>query len=95
VPGSELVRRQAEEEGLHQVFLDAGFDWRSPGCSMCLGANGDTVGEGVRVVSTANRSFANRQGPGSRTHIASPVLAAASALAGFITDPRDFMGEKE
>ena len=91
VPGSELVRRQAEAEGLHRVFTDAGFDWRSPGCSMCLGANGDTVGSGVRVVSTANRSFANRQGPGSRTHIAGPVLAAASALAGFITDPRDFL----
>ncbi len=88
VPGSELVRRQAEEEGLHWVFIDAGFDWRSPGCSMCLGANGDTVGSGVRVVSTANRNFANRQGPGSRTHIAGPVLAAASALAGAIADPR-------
>ena len=88
VPGSELVRRQAEEEGLHQVFIEAGFDWRLPGCSMCLGANGDTVGNGVRVVSTANRSFANRQGPGSRVHIAGPVLAAASALAGHIADPR-------
>lgn len=88
VPGSELVRRQAEEEGLDKVFIDAGFDWRSPGCSMCLGANGDTVGSGVRVVSTANRNFANRQGPGSRTHIAGPLLAAASALAGCIADPR-------
>ena len=92
VPGSELVRRQAQAEGLHQVFIDAGFDWRSPGCSMCLGANGDTVGDGVRVVSTANRSFANRQGPGSRVHIAGPALAAASALAGQIADPRGIVG---
>lgn len=88
VPGSELVRRQAVEEGLDKVFTDAGFDWRSPGCSMCLGANGDIIGPGERAVSTANRNFAGRQGPGSRTHIAGPVLAAASACAGFITDPR-------
>jgi 3-isopropylmalate/(R)-2-methylmalate dehydratase large subunit len=88
VPGSEQVRRQAVEEGLDKVFTDAGFDWRLPGCSMCLGANGDVVGAGERAVSTANRNFAGRQGPGSRTHIAGPVLAAASACAGFITDPR-------
>jgi 3-isopropylmalate/(R)-2-methylmalate dehydratase large subunit len=92
VPGSELVRRDAEREGLHQVFMEAGFDWRRPGCSMCLGANGDTVGRGERLVSTANRSFANRQGPGSRTHIASPALAAASAIAGHIVDPRTLGG---
>jgi len=88
VPGSEQVRRQAVAEGLDKVFSDAGFDWRSPGCSMCLGANGDVVGPGERAVSTSNRNFAGRQGPGSRTHIAGPVLAAASACAGFITDPR-------
>ncbi|MDB5946280.1 MAG: leuC [Ramlibacter sp.] len=94
VPGSELVRRQAEAEGLDQVFIDAGFDWRSPGCSMCLGANGDTLARGERAVSTANRSFAGRQGPGSRTHIAGPVLAAASALAGYIADPRSIMASE-
>jgi 3-isopropylmalate/(R)-2-methylmalate dehydratase large subunit len=91
VPGSEQVRRDAEAEGLAQVFRDAGFDWRRPGCSMCLGANGETLASGVRAVSTANRNFAGRQGPGSRTHIASPALAAASAIAGRIADPREFM----
>lgn len=93
VPGSELVRRQAEQEGLAQVFVDAGFEWRSPGCSLCLGANGDTLARGERAVSTANRNFAGRQGPGSRTHIAGPALAAASALAGAIADPRDYLSE--
>ncbi|RYY98923.1 MAG: 3-isopropylmalate dehydratase large subunit [Comamonadaceae bacterium] len=91
VPGSELVRRQAEEEGLAQVFVDAGFEWRRPGCSLCLGANGETLAAGERAVSTANRNFAGRQGPGSRTHIAGPALAAASALAGMIADPRDWL----
>ncbi len=93
VPGSEQVRRQAEEEGLAQIFKEAGFDWRLPGCSMCLGANGDIIGNGERAISTANRNFAGRQGPGSRTHIASPVLAAASACAGVIADPREFIAE--
>jgi 3-isopropylmalate/(R)-2-methylmalate dehydratase large subunit len=93
VPGSELVRRQAESEGLAQVFVDAGFEWRLPGCSLCLGANGDTLARGERAVSTANRNFAGRQGPGSRVHIAGPVLAAASALAGAIADPREFIQE--
>jgi 3-isopropylmalate/(R)-2-methylmalate dehydratase large subunit len=88
VPGSEQVRREAEAEGLHEVFLQAGFDWRTPGCSMCLGGNGDIIGPGERAVSTANRNFAGRQGPGSRTHIAGPEVAAASACAGFIADPR-------
>jgi 3-isopropylmalate/(R)-2-methylmalate dehydratase large subunit len=92
VPGSEQVRRDAEDEGLHRVFTEAGFDWRSPGCSMCLGGNGDTIGNGERAVSTANRNFAGRQGPGSRTHIASPALAAASACAGAIADPRKLEG---
>jgi 3-isopropylmalate/(R)-2-methylmalate dehydratase large subunit len=91
VPGSEQVRREAEAEGLHRVFMDAGFDWRAPGCSMCLGGNGDTIGSGERAVSTANRNFAGRQGPGSRTHIAGPAMAAASACAGAIVDPREFM----
>ncbi|MCJ0765887.1 3-isopropylmalate dehydratase large subunit [Variovorax terrae] len=89
VPGSEQVRREAQAEGLDQVFIAAGFDWRTPGCSMCLGANGDTLGRGERALSTANRNFAGRQGPGSRTHITGPVLAAASACTGVITDPRD------
>lgn len=88
VPGSEQVRREAEAEGLDRVFTDAGFDWRRPGCSMCLGGNGDTLAPGERAVSTANRNFAGRQGPGSRTHIAGPVLAALSACEGAITDPR-------
>ena len=88
VPGSEQVKRDAEAEGLHDIFRAAGFEWRAPGCSMCLGANGDTVGPGQRSISTANRNFVGRQGPGSRTHIASPELAAASACAGAIADPR-------
>lgn len=90
VPGSELVRREAEAEGLDRVFTEAGFDWRRPGCSMCLGANGEIASPGERMLSTANRNFAGRQGPGSRTHIASPVVAAASAIAGAIADPREF-----
>jgi 3-isopropylmalate/(R)-2-methylmalate dehydratase large subunit len=91
VPGSEQVRRDAEAEGLAQVFVDAGFEWRRPGCSMCLGANGETLAPGERSVSTSNRNFAGRQGPGSRTHIASPAVAAASAIAGQIADPREFL----
>jgi 3-isopropylmalate/(R)-2-methylmalate dehydratase large subunit len=91
VPGSEQVRRQAEAEGLAQAFIDAGFEWRLPGCSLCLGANGDTLAPGERAVSTANRNFAGRQGPGSRVHIAGPALAAATALTGEITDPREFL----
>jgi 3-isopropylmalate/(R)-2-methylmalate dehydratase large subunit len=90
VPGSEQVRRDAEAEGLHRVFKEAGFDWRLPGCSMCLSANGDTIGPGERALSTANRNFAGRQGPGSRTHVTGPVVAALSACMGAITDPRRF-----
>jgi 3-isopropylmalate/(R)-2-methylmalate dehydratase large subunit len=92
VPGSVGVKRQAETEGLDVVFRAAGFEWREPGCSMCVGMNGDTLAPGQRSVSTSNRSFAGRQGPGSRTHIASPLVAAASACAGAITDPRQMMG---
>lgn len=93
VPGSEMVKRQAQEEGLDKIFLAAGFEWRNPGCSMCLSANGETIGPGERAISTANRNFAGRQGPGSRTHIASPAVAAAAACAGFIIDPNqmDYM----
>ena len=87
VPGSLSVARQAEDEGLAQIFRAAGFEWREPGCSMCVGANGDVVGHGERCVSTSNRNFVGRQGPGARTHLASPAVAAASALAGHIASP--------
>lgn len=88
VPGSEEVRRAAESEGLHEVFREAGFDWRLPGCSMCVAANGEVAAAGERIVSTSNRNFVGRQGPGARTHLASPVTAVVSALAGEIADPR-------
>jgi 3-isopropylmalate/(R)-2-methylmalate dehydratase large subunit len=88
VPGSQSVRRQAESEGLHRVFLDAGFEWRDPGCSMCTAINGDQLEPGERCVSTSNRNFRNRQGPGGRTHLASPAMAAAAALNGRLTDVR-------
>jgi 3-isopropylmalate/(R)-2-methylmalate dehydratase large subunit len=91
VAGSGLVKAQAEQEGLDRIFTDAGFDWGHPGCSMCVGTNGDTVGAGKRCVSTSNRNFVGRQGPGSRTHLASPATAAASALAGRIADVRDYL----
>ncbi|WP_077000567.1 3-isopropylmalate dehydratase large subunit [Variovorax sp. KK3] len=91
VPGSQAVQRQAEAEGLDTIFRDAGFHWRLPGCSMCVGTNGDTVPTGERCVSTSNRNFVGRQGPGARTHLASPATAAASALAGRIADPRPFV----
>ncbi len=88
VPGSENIKRQAESEGLHKVFLEAGFEWREPGCSMCLAVNGDTIAPGQRSVSTSNRNFVGRQGPGGRTHLASPAMAAAAAIAGRIADVR-------
>jgi 3-isopropylmalate/(R)-2-methylmalate dehydratase large subunit len=88
VPGSEGVKRQAEAEGLDRIFKAAGFEWREPGCSMCLAANGETVPRGKRSVSTSNRNFVGRQGPGARTHLASPAMAAAAALAGAIADVR-------
>jgi 3-isopropylmalate/(R)-2-methylmalate dehydratase large subunit len=88
VPGSETVKREAEAEGLDRIFTDAGFQWREPGCSMCLGANGDIVPPGQRSVSTSNRNFVGRQGPRARTHLASPAMAAAAAIAGAITDLR-------
>jgi 3-isopropylmalate/(R)-2-methylmalate dehydratase large subunit len=84
VPGSQPVREQAEREGLDAIFRDAGFEWRQPGCSMCVGANGDIGASGERCVSTSNRNFVGRQGPGVMTHLASPATAAASALAGVI-----------
>jgi len=91
VPGSQQVKRAAENLGLHRVFIEAGADWREPGCSMCLGMNGDTVGRGQLSVSTSNRNFEGRQGMGARTVLASPLTAAASAIAGRICDPRPLM----
>ena len=88
VPGSETVKRDAEAEGLDRVFTDAGFEWREPGCSMCLAANGETVPPGQRSVSTSNRNFVGRQGPRARTHLASPAMAVAAAVAGAIADVR-------
>lgn len=88
VPGSESVRRQAEEEGLDEIFLTAGAEWRYAGCSMCLAMNGDQLSPGQYAVSTSNRNFEGRQGSGSRTFLASPLTAAASAISGQITDPR-------
>jgi 3-isopropylmalate/(R)-2-methylmalate dehydratase large subunit len=89
VPGSAAVKRLAEEEGLHQVFLDAGFEWRRAGCSMCLGMNADILSPGERCASTSNRNFEGRQGRGGRTHLVSPQLAAATAIAGHFVDPRE------
>jgi 3-isopropylmalate/(R)-2-methylmalate dehydratase large subunit len=88
VPGSENIKREAIAEGLDKVFIEAGFEWREPGCSMCLAANGETVGPGQRSVSTSNRNFVGRQGPRARTHLASPASAAAAAIAGAIADVR-------
>ena len=89
VPGSGLVKRQAEEEGLDQIFLDAGFEWREAGCSMCLGMNPDRLTPGQRCASTSNRNFEGRQGPGGRTHLLSPAMAAAAAVTGCLTDVRE------
>jgi len=88
VPGSLQVKKAAESLGLDKIFIAAGAEWREPGCSMCLGMNGDTVGNGQLCVSTSNRNFEGRQGIGSRTVLASPMTAAASAIGGRITDPR-------
>jgi 3-isopropylmalate/(R)-2-methylmalate dehydratase large subunit len=91
VPGSQQVKRQAEAEGLDRVFLEAGAEWRESGCSMCLGMNGDVVGRGEYSVSTSNRNFEGRQGSGARTLLASPLTAAACAVRGRVTDPRELM----
>jgi len=90
VPGSGLVKKQAEEEGLDKILMDAGFEWRDAGCSMCLGMNPDQLKPGERCASTSNRNFEGRQGRGGRTHLMSPELAAASAIKGNIADIRDF-----
>ncbi len=88
VPGSGLVREQAEQEGLDQIFIEAGFDWREPGCSMCLAMNDDILQPGERCASTSNRNFEGRQGKGGRTHLVSPLMAAAAAVSGHFADPR-------
>jgi 3-isopropylmalate/(R)-2-methylmalate dehydratase large subunit len=92
VPGSGLVKRQAEAEGLDRIFVEAGFEWREPGCSMCLAMNPDKVPPGERCASTSNRNFVGRQGPGARTHLLSPAMAAAAAVTGRLADVRDLMG---
>jgi 3-isopropylmalate/(R)-2-methylmalate dehydratase large subunit len=91
VPGSGLVKRQAEAEGLDRIFIDAGLEWREPGCSACLGMNPDKVPPGERCASTSNRNFVGRQGPGSRTHLLSPAMAAAAAVTGRLTDVRELV----
>jgi 3-isopropylmalate/(R)-2-methylmalate dehydratase large subunit len=90
VPGSGIVKAQAEREGLHRVFIEAGAEWREPGCSMCLGMNPDTLGDGQHCASTSNRNFEGRQGRGGRTHLVSPAMAAAAAVAGHFVDVRDW-----
>ncbi len=93
VPGSGLVKRAAEAEGLDRVFTDAGFEWRAPGCSMCVGMNGDLGRAGERIASTSNRNFEGRQGQGVRTHLLSPAMAAAAAVTGRLTDVRALLRE--
>jgi 3-isopropylmalate/(R)-2-methylmalate dehydratase large subunit len=90
VPGSGIVKQQAEREGLDRILIDAGFEWREAGCSMCLGMNPDKLTPGQRCASTSNRNFEGRQGPGGRTHLLSPAMAAAAAITGHLTDVRDF-----
>ena len=91
VPGSGLVKKQAEEEGLDKIFVEAGFEWRNPGCSMCLAMNADKLPSGKHCASTSNRNFEGRQGAGGRTHLVSPQMAAAAAVAGHFTDVRDYL----
>ena len=90
VPGSGLIKQQAEQEGLDKIFIAAGFEWRQPGCSMCLGMNDDILKPGERCASTSNRNFEGRQGKGGRTHLVSPLMAAAAAIAGHFVDPRTY-----
>jgi 3-isopropylmalate/(R)-2-methylmalate dehydratase large subunit len=93
-PGSTLVKRQAEEEGLDKVFCDAGLEWGESGCSMCVGINGDLVPAGERCASTTNRNFRGRQGPGARTHLMSPAMVAAAAVAGRLSDVRPLLADR-
>jgi 3-isopropylmalate/(R)-2-methylmalate dehydratase large subunit len=90
VPGSQAVKRAAEAEGLDRIFRDSGFEWREAGCSMCLGMNADTLLPGERCASTSNRNFEGRQGRGGRTHLVSPMMAAAAAITGHFTDVREW-----
>jgi 3-isopropylmalate/(R)-2-methylmalate dehydratase large subunit len=92
VPGSGLVKQQAEAEGLDKIIVEAGLEWREPGCSACLAMNPDKVPAGERCASTSNRNFTGRQGPGSRTHLVSPAMAAAAAVTGRLTDVRELVG---
>jgi 3-isopropylmalate/(R)-2-methylmalate dehydratase large subunit len=89
VPGSHVVKKQAEAEGLDKIFIEAGLDWREPGCSMCLAMNPDKLAQGERAASTSNRNFEGRQGRGGRTHLVSPEIAAATAIAGHFASPGD------
>jgi 3-isopropylmalate/(R)-2-methylmalate dehydratase large subunit len=91
VPGSQRVKAAAEREGLDRIFTEAGFEWRNPGCSMCLGMNEDVLEPGQRCASTSNRNFEGRQGRGGRTHLVSPAMAAAAAVAGRLVDVRQYM----
>ena len=91
VPGSGLVKLQAEAEGLDKIFLEAGLEWRDPGCSMCLAMNADKLGQGEHCASTSNRNFEGRQGFGGRTHLVSPAMAAAAAIAGYFVDVREML----
>jgi len=91
VPGSGQVKQQAEAEGLDRIVLAAGFEWREPGCSMCLGMNPDQLTPGQRCASTSNRNFEGRQGPGGRTHLVSPAMAAAAAVTGHLIDVRELL----
>jgi 3-isopropylmalate/(R)-2-methylmalate dehydratase large subunit len=95
VPGSQAVKAQAEKEGLDVIFKEAGFDWREPGCSMCLGMNPDILSPGERCASTSNRNFEGRQGRGGRTHLVSPEMAAAAAIAGHFVDIRTWNVNEE
>ncbi|MTI13904.1 3-isopropylmalate dehydratase large subunit [Sansalvadorimonas verongulae] len=95
VPGSGLVKQQAEKEGLDKIFVEAGLEWREPGCSMCLAMNADKLGEGEHCASTSNRNFEGRQGFGGRTHLVSPAMAAAAAVAGYFVDVRDLVKDKQ
>ena len=95
VPGSQAVKAQAEREGLDRIFRDAGFDWREPGCSMCLGMNPDILSPGERCASTSNRNFEGRQGRGGRTHLVSPEMAAAAAIAGHFVDIRNWQVKED
>jgi 3-isopropylmalate/(R)-2-methylmalate dehydratase large subunit len=94
VPGSMAVKAAAEARGLDKVFVEAGFEWRLSGCSMCVASNGDMVPPGKRAISTTNRNFEHRQGPASRSHLASPAMVAAAAVTGHITDVRELLKDR-